>query len=148
MSKSGYIQAHTDKYQLLGVLDPDTGEIKPLQMGDAVISGLAVQMYIWNTSSLQWEKMQQPTIEAGDLYVAVDDLEQYVLDKLDQYKMSNYDTSTTTIYVGYEDKAGNYYIKKIDTTTGAVTFTKGTSGYSTAWTNRATESYASFATTF
>lgn len=148
MGKSTNIQAHTDKYQLIGLLDPDTNEIKPAKLGDATVSGLASQMYVWNTSTLQWEKMVQPVIEAGDLYVAVDDLEQYVLDKLDQYKLSNYDTSTTTIYLGYEDKDGNYFIKKIDTTTGAITFTKGTSGYSTAWTNRATESYASFATTF
>lgn len=148
MGKSTNIQAHTDKYQLIGLLDPDTGEIKPAKLGDATVSGLASQMYVWNTSTLQWEKMVQPVIEAGDLYVAVDDLEQYVLDKLDQYKLDDYDVSGNPIYLGYQDKDGKYYIKRINTSTGAVDYSYGASGYSTAWTNRATESYNDFATEF
>jgi hypothetical protein len=148
MGKSTEIQRHTDKYQLLGVLDPDTGEIKPLKMGDDTISGLAAQMYVWNTSTVQWEKMQQPTIEAGDLYVAVDDLEQYTLDQLLQYKLDDFDVSGDPVYIGYQDKDGNYYIKRVNLSTGAVDYTVGTSGYSSAWTNRASESYSDFASKF
>jgi hypothetical protein len=148
MGKSTDIQSHTDKYQLLGVLDPDTNEIKPLKLGDATVSGLAVQLYIWDTDTTAWVKMQQPTIEAGDLYVAVDDLEQYTLDQLLQYQMANYDTDSDPQYVGYLDKDGNYYIKKITNSTGVVEYTKGTSGYAAAWTNRASESYDTFDATF
>ena len=128
MGKSSSIQSHTDKYSLIGALDPDTDEIKPLKMGDAVVNGLGVQLFVWDTSELEWVKMEQPTIEAGDLYVAIDDLEQYTLDKLDQYKLSGYVVSGDDIYVGYEDKDGNYYVKYIDTATGVVTYAVGTGG--------------------
>jgi hypothetical protein len=67
---------------------------------------------------------------------------------LKQYQLSNYDTTTSTIYVGYLDKDGNYFIKRINTSTGAVDYSKGTSGYSTAWTNRATQTYNVFSTEF
>lgn len=148
MSKSSVIQAHTDKYQLVGALDPDTQEIKPLNLGDGTILGMATQLYVWDTAGLEWVKMQQPTIEAGDLYVAVDDLEEYTLDQLLQYKLDDFDVSGNPLYCGYQNKGGNYYIKRINTSTGAVDYSYGASGYSTAWTNRATETYNDFATVF
>jgi hypothetical protein len=72
VSKSTPIQAHTDKYTLLGVLDPDTNEIKPVRMGsgalDAIL-GVATQLHVWNTSTVQWEKMTQPTIDSDVINV-------------------------------------------------------------------------------
>ena len=65
-----------------------------------------------------------------------------------KYAFSNLDDSGDPIYVGYEDKDGGYYIMRFNESTGVADYTKGTSAYSTAWTNRATETYASFSTTF
>lgn len=64
----------------------------------------------------------------------------------DAYALSNIDDSTATEYYGYEDKDGNWYIKRFDS--NAFTFVKGSSNYSTAWTNRASQSYASYGSTF
>ena len=69
-------------------------------------------------------------------------------DSLQDYFLDDFDDSGNPLYIGYQDKGGNYYIQRINTSTGAVDYTKGASGYSTAWTNRATESYNDFATTF
>lgn len=135
--------AITDRWQLIGARDPDTDEIKPVNI-DAVSRGLAVTLFVWDSVGLEWVKMEQPMIEAGDLYVAVDQLEQYTLDQLLQYQMANYDTSSDPQYVGYLDKDGNWYIKKITDSTGVVEYVKGASGYATAWTNRASQSYDTF----
>jgi len=149
VGKSTQIQAHTDKYTLIAAIDPVTGEIKAVELGDDTVAGIHILQWVWDPSGLSWVKMQQPTIEAGDLYVAVDDLEQYVLDKLDQYKIDDFDESNDPIfYIGFQDKGGNYYIKRVNTSTGAVDYTKGSSGYAAAWTNRAAESYSDFASTF
>lgn len=123
-----------------------------------------VQNLVYNPSSGNWELEQQGVIEAvtGNLYLAVDEIEskmdsaqavlvtidQAIDDQLKNYKMDDYDVSAATKYVGYQNKAGNYYIKRINTSTGAVDYSYGASGYSTAWTNRATESYNDFATEF
>jgi hypothetical protein len=70
MSKSLQIQAETDKYTLLGAIDPDTGNIYPVQVGDSTVLGLASQLYVWNTVTLVWDKMTQPyTSVEGDLNV-------------------------------------------------------------------------------
>jgi hypothetical protein len=69
MGKSTAIQEHTDKYSLLGALDPDTEEIKPVRMGDDTVLGLASQLYVWNTSTLVWDKMTQPSIAADTINV-------------------------------------------------------------------------------
>ena len=70
MSKSTQIQVETDKYTLLGAIDPDTGNIYPVQMGDTTVLGLASQLYVWNTNTLVWDKMVQPSISADTINVA------------------------------------------------------------------------------
>lgn len=149
MSKSSNIQAHTDKYNLVGALDPDTNEIKPVNLGDGTVLGMATQLYVWNSVSLAWEKMVQPYFSLeGDVEVDTDALEALVEDQLGDYFMDDFDVSGNPIYVGYQRKNGNYYIQRFNTSTGAVDYTAGSSGYSAAWTNRASESYADFASTF
>jgi hypothetical protein len=69
MSKSDKIQAHTDRYQLIGALDPDTDEINPVRVGDTTVLGMATQLYVWNTSTLVWDKMTQPSISADTINV-------------------------------------------------------------------------------
>lgn len=149
MSKSSAIQAHTDKYNLVGALDPATDEIKPVNLGDGSVLGLATQLYVWNTVTMVWDKMVQPYFSLeGDVEVDTDALEALVQDQLQDYHMDDFDVSGNPIYVGYQHKTGKYYIQRFNTTTGAVDYTAGASSYSTAWTNRASESYDEFSVTF
>lgn len=64
----------------------------------------------------------------------------------DAYSLSNIDDSTSTEYYGYEAADGSWYIKKL--ASDAFTFVKGSSDYATAWTNRASQTYASYGATF
>jgi hypothetical protein len=70
MTTSSAIQAITDKYTLMGARDPDTGDIHPVQIGDTTVLGLATQLYVWNTDTLVWDKMTQPSITADTINVA------------------------------------------------------------------------------
>lgn len=65
---------------------------------------------------------------------------------IDSYALSNLDDTTSTEYYGYENASGAWYIKKVTST--AITFVAGASNYSTAWTDRATQTYASYKDTF
>jgi len=64
------------------------------------------------------------------------------------------EASSTITYIGAEDKDGNWYIKKIDTTTGCVfshATVKNNSGYTTydtAWTARAGLTYQNYGDAF
>jgi hypothetical protein len=142
VSKSSEIQAHTDKYQLVGAMDPDTGEIKPVNLGDGTVLGLAVQQYVWNTDTLIWEKAIQPEFSlTGEIKVDNEELEDLIRDQLLGYHLDDYDTvPDPVIYMGYQDKDGNWYIQRVDTTGGAtvISYQAGTSGYDTAWSARAT----------
>lgn len=60
------------------------------------------------------------------------------------FELSDQDqSSSTTQYFGYMDLNGRYIILKRTFTTGitAARYTYGRSGYTTAWTNRASLSY-------
>ena len=112
--------------------------------------GRVVQNLVYNSNDGDWELAEQIGTATWyvNLYAAVDDIEQYILDTLGHYKMDDFDVSSDPKYVGYQDKAGNYYIARYGIGTPAVDYTKGASGYSTAWTNRASESYSDYASTF
>lgn len=62
------------------------------------------------------------------------------------YQTSDIDVASSTVtYIGAVDRAGNWYIKKIDMTSGTTfRFIKGTSNYTTNWTNRASLTYDYF----
>jgi len=109
-----------------------------------------VQNLVYNSIDGDWELAEQAgtASHTTNLYAAVDDIEQYILDTLAHYQLDDYDVSGTPFYLGYQEKGGAYYIKRINTTTSAVDYSKGASAYSTAWTNRASESYTDFAGTF
>ena len=141
------IQALTDKYTLIGARDPDTDEIKPVNLDDTP-RGLNTQLYVWDTVAMDWVKMEQPTISTDTVIIDNTTLEGLVADQLFDYKVDDFDTSGNPVYVGFQKKDGNYYIMRVNTSSGAIDYTKGASGYSTAWTNRATESYSDFASTF
>ncbi len=63
-------------------------------------------------------------------------------DPLIQYQTTDLDTANAIKYVGYVDKDENWFIKKITAT--EIRFAKGTSSYTTNWTNRAGLSYDYF----
>jgi len=129
MSKSSSIQAHTDKYSLVGALDPDTGEIKAIRMGDGTVLGMATQQYVWDADDLEWVKAQQPefTLE-GEIKVDNQDLEDLVSDTLEGYHFSGFAEVTTVQYAGYERKDGAYYVTRYDSATGVQTYAVGTGG--------------------
>ena len=60
----------------------------------------------------------------------------------DSYKITDLDSGGATQYYGYTDVDGAWYIMQLTGTTGR--YVKGTSGYTTAWTNRASQSYDYF----
>lgn len=108
------------------------------------------QNLVYNDVDGDWELEVQSVIEAvtGNLYLVVDELEQLEKDKLQDYFMDDFDVSSDPKYVGYQKKDGVYYIARYNIGTPAVDYTRGASGYSAAWTNRAAESYSDFASTF
>lgn len=70
---------------------------------------------------------------------------------LDQYQLSNVDeTGGATKYYGYENPDGRAcVIKQVDSAgISTFTFAASASNYATTWTNRASLTYASLATTF
>jgi len=66
--------------------------------------------------------------------------------KLERYAISRSDDTSTSEYYGFTDTSGNWYIMKIDTTTGIYTYINGTSNFLTNWGNRATLTYVEFET--
>ena len=68
---------------------------------------------------------------------------------LEGYYISDQDVGSTSYY-GYQNKDGAWYIMR-GVTSGAVTnytYVAGVSGYATAWTNRTTQTYQTFADAF
>lgn len=68
-------------------------------------------------------------------------------DLYNSYKVVDIDESAASPrYYGYLRLDGYYFIAKATISGGVTnfTYTKGTSAYSTAWTNRASETYAEF----
>jgi exopolysaccharide biosynthesis protein len=73
-----------------------------------------------------------------------------------QYSTNAIDEASATVtYIGKEDKDGNWYVLKIDTSSGTVftyaTITNNptqTTGYADAWADRATLTYDIFSVAF
>lgn len=87
--------------------------------------------------------------------VAIKDTNDVKIDPAEKYPTSGYgiseiDDAGTTFYYGFVNKDGAWYILKEDDTAGdlAYRYAKGVSGFSTAWTNRSTQSYDYFDNTF
>jgi len=64
----------------------------------------------------------------GDLYVRLDDLEQYVLDQRLQYLMVDQLIDGGYTYYGFEDKNGNYTLQRVDFDTFEIRYYTGTGG--------------------
>jgi hypothetical protein len=80
----------------------------------------------------------------------------YFYTKLNNYKLSQQQVNSgdsDITYYGFIDRKGNWYIMKQDRSVSgtaeiAYTFIKGSSLYSTNWTNRESLTYATFDSTF
>ena len=131
----------------LGVVD-DSQDILHGVEGDATAKSVHVTMWRYNSSSLAWEKWdgKVDTIVSGDLIVAVDDLEQYILDQQKNYKLNDWKEVGNVYYLGYLTKDGAWYIKKVDLTNEQVRYIKGASGYD--FSDPASLSYNNFDTVF
>jgi len=66
----------------------------------------------------------------------------------DAYSISNIEATATYKYFGFEDKDGAWYIMRKTLADNTFLYTAGASDYSTAWTDRASQSYASYGSTF
>jgi uridine phosphorylase len=65
-----------------------------------------------------------------------------------KYKLSDYDISSELMYFGYIASDNNWYIAQFNKTNCTMRYAKGESGYTTAWTNRATQTYGYYNTIF
>lgn len=77
-------------------------------------------------------------------------IEEHQKATLQDFFIADKDDDATPNYFGFLNRNGEWYILKETVSAGADTYryTKGASGYTTAWTNRATEPYDYFNTTF
>lgn len=73
---------------------------------------------------------------------------QAIVDTLENYKISDGDESGTTKYYGYLTKTGSWYIMQNNTTANTYRYTKGSTSYTTSWTNRSSLTYGYFNTVF
>jgi hypothetical protein len=75
---------------------------------------------------------------------------QLIVGGVGQYVLSDKDDDASPNYYGYVDKDGNWYIMKETVSAGNDTyrFIKGSSDYTTNWTNRISLSYDYFYTIF
>lgn len=64
-------------------------------------------------------------------------------DPLSKYKDAGMDISGSPFYFGYLATDGSWYIKQLNTSSGSL-YTRGSSNYDTAWSNRASLSYQNF----
>ena len=78
---------------------------------------------------------------------SIDNLENVAsADVVAGYQVANKEEDAVTSYYGYIDTDGNWYIQRVTATD--VDFVKGTTTYSTNWTNRTSQSYAKFNAVF
>lgn len=82
--------------------------------------------------------------------LSLDTLNSSVTDQLKNYHFSGYDDTTTAnvVYVFFENKDGAWYIRRINTSTGAGDYAAGSSDLAAAKADPAGQSYDTFANTF
>lgn len=71
-----------------------------------------------------------------------------VIDPRTGYGISDKEATATYKYFGFEDADGKWYILRKTIATNIFLYAAGASGYTTAWTNRASQSYDTFDNTF
>ena len=111
-------------------IDPETGEllVKARVTSSALPDGAAT------------ENKQDNIITAIEAIT--------VNDVFKDYGLYAWEDNATNFYAMYQNKDDKWILIRISDTTGVTTYAKGTSGTSTAWTNRASQSFNDYATTF
>ena len=66
----------------------------------------------------------------------------------EQYAINNKEATATYKYFGFQKSDGGWYIMRKTIATNIFEYVAGASAYSTAWTNRATQTYTDYATAF
>ena len=64
------------------------------------------------------------------------------------YSIANKEATATYKYFGFQKSDGGWYIMRKTIATNVFEYVAGTSAYSTAWTNRASQTYTDYATAF
>lgn len=115
--------------------------------------GQASRTKIWNTVSLAWEAATKGTgvgeaVEIQNFPAVISGSQVPITsdDPTFPYKITGLDTSGSTMYFGFVDKDGSWYIMRLTDTTGL--YVKGSSDYPTNWGNRGTLSYDTFDVVF
>jgi len=99
------------------------------------LSAKKVALYIYNSDTDQLEPYSSTASGGGKA--------------TDAYYYIQKDTEDATYkYYGYMKDDAGWFIKRITIATNLAEFVKGASGYTTAWTNRASQTYADYAATF
>ena len=95
----------------------------------------------------QFERLSTLLMNIGNAFVGkaseatLQSINDNITSSLSKYHITDQDTSGTTQYFGFTDKDGAWYIMAIDTSTNSYRYSKGDSDYTTAWSNRASETY-------
>jgi hypothetical protein len=99
------------------------------------LSAKKVALYIYNSDTDQLEPYSSTASGGGKA--------------TDAYYYIQKDTDDATYkYYGYMKDDGGWFIKRITIATNLAEFVKGTSGYTSEWTNRASQTYGDYAATF
>jgi hypothetical protein len=64
------------------------------------------------------------------------------------YSIANKEATATYKYFGFQKSDGGWYIMRKTIATNIFEYVAGASAYSTAWTNRASQTYTDYATAF
>jgi len=140
-------------------VDENLNEIRRAVSEDRKIK---VLQYVWDPSTGEWVRMQQPYLEThGNIYLEVDEVEELLEQIRNRLPLGAYctndidDYSTAYVtYIGKETKDGEWLIMKLDTSSGTViryaTVTNNPSytTYSSAWAARASLNYDPYADVF
>ena len=65
-----------------------------------------------------------------------------------KYGINNKEATATYKYFGFQKSNGGWYIMRKTIATNIFEYVAGVSAYSTAWTNRASQTYTDYATAF
>jgi len=111
-----------------------------------------VCMYVYDVDNTTWVRWDGTidTVVNGDLIVAVDDLEEYVLDQQQNFKFVGHIAIGSITYVGTQNKAGGWIITKYDLSTAnqsTVTYSTGSTPMP-AIGNWASQSFDTYENTF
>lgn len=141
-----------DLSPLLKALDPlkfiSDRPDKPIsvRMSDGHKFIKAVQQIIQGQDKLAFAVSNSSGLDQGEFKSTIRNVD----DVLGQYRINDTDDDASPNYYGFQDAMGDWYILKETISSGANTYryVKGSSDYSTNWTNRAALTYGLFDSVF